>query len=129
MDQFVTGSHPRLRYWGVDNAHGIRTRAELRARARDASGEYLPWFIEELFRAADAAEPWQRVQDGAVLSCPGAHVAVVAKAGGTVEGVTSGARLAVIDLDRRRAAGGETASLRLPNGKALRFGSSPFLAW
>ena len=54
MNLFVTGPHPRLRYWGVDNEHGIRTRAELRARARDASGEYLPWFLKELFRAADA---------------------------------------------------------------------------
>ena len=75
------------------------------------------------------AEPWQPTQDGAVLSRPDAHVAVVANPGATVADVTSGARLTVIDLTRHRAAASDNAPLRLPDGKDLHFGPSPFLAW
>ena len=43
--------------------------------------------------------------------------------------VTSSARLAVTDLTRHRAAASDNAPLRLPDGKDLHFGPTPFLAW
>ncbi len=54
MNSFVTGIHPRLHFWSGDAPDGIRTVADLRARARDPANKYLRWFLERLFEDADA---------------------------------------------------------------------------
>ena len=101
----------------------------VRTTAEPATRHVLLSVFAFLPAAPDNPEPWHPTQNGAILSHPSAHVAVIADPGATVADATSGARLTVIDFTHHLAAASDNAPLHLPSGKDLSFGPTPFLAW